>query len=1188
MPNPFIYEIRKEGEGSFIDITPLINSSDTTITDALCTTEWKSATNTASFSLRYADRDFFRTVLTYLLDARTAGKRVEVRITAVSTGKACFSGYLDDSSLEIASAVIPQTLSLSARDFITELDDSITEDIVLEGATVRTIVARLLQGVGYTGSLYSDLPESRTTTYFVVVADDEETYRDVIDTLLFECGGYVLYRNPATAGYEIRKIVPSTEPERIVHYVVADSLKTSAEIFDNDGIKVKWPTVSTKPGAVLYVSDIQTGIEDGELRGEEIQPGHYYPPDGDITATYQEYDSSLLDRAYQTSQTRKRNEDISLLYVKNAKVNLNPGTGWGFPILPNIGMEANPAFFPRKAWVLLRNDTSSPLDLLTFTIEGDAVYKSKLNTVRMPEGAKSPEDYETRFIFSDEEAVAFGNFYLNFRRLSSTVSTWTEKEPVSQLGEAVIVRHKGTEVAQAHVVVQINDESFSGGVRCRRVTAVSISGYSEYTWASESSTGSVVSKQVVSDTQQYYYSTSYEKLQDGTWLDAQLSDPVPGTALWVRRKITYTDGSVWLGDPMCVGAKPGADGKSPEYYYKYTDSDAPDGYKGGAALFIRGNAVLAVGATALIAGNGAWTPYVPEGPQYSDDFLWMKIVQPDGRVDIIPPAKKGEPAYGLEIIAEPASFQLTTRGVVKDDPMIISLTLKRHYVTNPAAWALSPSDKPDEIKLTVDSADGDKATVTIQKGAKIREFTVTADVGEHGVVASIVVSGIDGGVAEGHYFGVYPLSEDASLPTYNKDADVLNFGDAVFPGYVEGEGGLIAGDYIIFKTNVVTGEGESQNNRVEPIPYYWTGSTWAMLNSKSPIYSQSMGAMLADITSMSEMPVTTGAFYGFYRNLAAQYAFFTALSANEGFIESLTSNEAFIKLLTVLRLIVGTGTGLANSGFRARIGKFEDAEGNDVDIYDVMLGDKTIFKVFPDTGRVFIGQPNAEGNAPLSGFMYDPSGEDGTGTISTANNRLVISADGNITGNEASFSDTDLSGRVSTVALAARESEYPDVEYTWRNQYSVTMAKEIYELVSSSEFGPRIDDGYVRCYFTVNPVLPAAVYCALGFDGSTYFVDFYTGKFELITRSDDSYSFWPRDQGNVSNHSIYYRNDSDWRSLYTSSTSSIKFGTGNIVTLDIPGSPSDSLPGFIRKNHMYADENGFLRIRFLNKDGSLS
>ena len=190
--------------------------SFTTITDALCTTEWKSATNTASFSLRYADRDFFRTVLTYLLDARTAGKRVEVRITAVSTGKACFSGYLDDSSLEIASAVIPQTLSLSARDFITELDDSITEDIVLEGATVRTIVAHLLQGVGYTGSLYSDLPESRTTTYFVVVADDEETYRDVIDTLLFECGGYVLYRNPATAGYEIRKIVPSTEPERVV------------------------------------------------------------------------------------------------------------------------------------------------------------------------------------------------------------------------------------------------------------------------------------------------------------------------------------------------------------------------------------------------------------------------------------------------------------------------------------------------------------------------------------------------------------------------------------------------------------------------------------------------------------------------------------------------------------------------------------------------------------------------------------------------------------------------------------------------------------------------------------------------------------------------------------------------------------------------------------------------------------
>lgn len=874
MPEIFRYEIKKESESTWRDISRLINSEDTSITNALCTTEWKSATNTASFSLRYADKSLYSDTLSFILEARSAGERIDVRITSILRGEVAFSGYLDESSISIASSAIPEALELSARDYITLLDDKIQLNIVKENESVESIIALLLQTAGYTGALYSELPQDARLQYFVVTSDDDETFRDIIDSILFERCGYVLYRNPALSRYEIRKIVPEGEPERIAHYVISDTLSTSSDIFDNDGVKIEYPTISTKTGAVLYAADIQTSVEDGELKGEEIQGGHYYPSDGDITPTYQEYDSSLLDRAYQTSQSRKKNDDISLLYAKNAKAVVNPGGVFDFPVLDNLGMPSNPSFYPRKAWVLLRNNSSEAKDLLTFTIEGDAVYKSRINKVTMPDEARNPEEYETSHIYTETDAVAFGNFYLNFRLLSSAVTTWTEKDLVSELGEKVIIKHKGTDIAQAHVVVQITDESFSGGIRCYRVTAVSVSGYSEYTWATESSSGSVTQKQISSDTQQYYYSTSYDTLKGGKWYDSP--QDIPGTALWLRRKIVYTDGSVWLGDAYCVSAS--ADDTAPKYYYKYTKTNDPDAWKGGGILFALRNKLLAVGSTLLSAGMAGWTPYVPEGIQYQDDFLWTKIVHSDGRVDIIPPAKQGEPAYGIEIIAEPESYQLTTRNVVKDDPAIINLSIKRHYVSAPAVWSLTPSGK-EGLTLHVEENDTDKATVTIAQGMKLQSFTVKVEIGEKNVEATIIVQGISGGVAVAHYFGVYPQTDDAECPKYYKDTNILDKGNAVFPGYVTGEGPVQKGDYILYMTDVITGEGESQKTSREPIPYYHTGSTWVLVDAYAENYSQIMGSVLGDVVNMPSTPATAGALYGFFQNLTAQTAFIHTLLA---------------------------------------------------------------------------------------------------------------------------------------------------------------------------------------------------------------------------------------------------------------------------------------------------------------------
>ena len=99
--------------------------------------------------------------------------------------------------------------------------------------------------------------------------------------------------------------------------------------------------------------------------------------------------------------------------------------------------------------------------------------------------------------------------------------------------------------------------------------------------------------------------------------------------------------------------------------------------------------------------------------------------------------------------------------------------------------------------------------------------------------------------------------------------------------------------------------------------------------------------------------------------------------------------KAYYDYLYVSHLIVGPGTGVAGSGFRFRASSDVD-DGNSV--FDMMYGDKVIFKVAPSTGKVFLGQPNSEGTAPESGFMYDPSSD----TLKSKNDKTVINADGTL------------------------------------------------------------------------------------------------------------------------------------------------------------------------------------------------
>lgn len=345
-----------------LDVSAICNSQNTEMKDPRCTTAFKSAAGTAAFTIGWTpdkvadpydgtliDRDnLYKTCIDAMLVSIETKAEMQVRLLDDTRSDVLFRGYIDPSDISLARTKLPKEIKVSCKDHTTDLDKKIGLNIIREGVPVNDLVEELLElcygtgghiyvgtgniglGTGQPGNaalvgikrVVSSLPSSVVVDRFVITADESTTYRQAIDRLLHEKGvGYVLHYVHISNKFEIVPCIPAEVDDsqiRTVNFMADAQLVTRTGVYGHDGVLVKWPTIEERKDDNVYSEDIDLKYDGiSETLGEIVQNGSYFPKDGDIMETRQQFRRS--DRSYVTGESRKQNNDIDLLYAKDAE-----------------------------------------------------------------------------------------------------------------------------------------------------------------------------------------------------------------------------------------------------------------------------------------------------------------------------------------------------------------------------------------------------------------------------------------------------------------------------------------------------------------------------------------------------------------------------------------------------------------------------------------------------------------------------------------------------------------------------------------------------------------------------------------------------------------------------------------------------------------------------------------------------
>ena len=807
-----------------------------------------------------------------------------------------------------------------------------------------------------------------TKTLPVVYIPEDETIYDTFQSLCYENGLSFYFKDKAIHILEPWDTERTATDCLLTDFISHPTLKQQP-LRHRSHMSLNLAEYSIETNATLY--DSGDPNEDGNP--QVIEPGESYPEDGEPEALdYEKPDDEDAEIAYSV------NPALSYTCVK-VDDNAEDYDDWGTDPAP---VKVTSEIKPTEGTVLFENEQVYRIGVQRYKVTADKAYWKKYTT-RVKDSIKEgdEEEYNADYIPDTESAEAFIALY--------HLQEWANNAEIVLSTERLVFT-PGT-------LVRVTDLPYKLLVLSRQATydnpnrplykysmipLVLLESPTDITHSSPGTGGNTLRYLFLELTSVYFHYDSGGNLAPADQvIYANLTRVnIASTPQWTingkpaqsetdnpdRLKIepSHMEGRNFITVAVTCGRyqksititkiQDGAGGQPVQLYQWGEDYDKrPDEtYE----VLVWGDLAITLKGWAFVTNPGEWATEIPPQPD-DKPFLWCKFWNYNTN-EWGYYVMNGKPAVDFTLTINPQTFRLTSRGYTKG-AQTVRVICNRSNTNSVPNWQISNNLEWEETEGGAGATD---ITITIPAGIELPNFEVTCSMPAIGITKSYIIGGVQEGVEEPIYIGVYPSVDDIPNTTT--------------------EGKLIYGDHALVE--------DSSGNRT---PYYYTGTQWVIADGQMPT-DLAWKVLMDSLYDATTSPGT----------LQSQ-------SIINLFAQNFAAFNAFVYNLLVRNLLVGSGT--TTSGFRFEVYDYQNGEKVTPVIRAVYNGN-VVFQIDPTTGNVFFGQPNSDLTAPSKGFMYRASDQ----TIRSANGRFVISASGYLSASGASISGsiTATSGSINNVS----------------------------------------------------------------------------------------------------------------------------------------------------------------------------
>lgn len=380
----------------------LIKNSYSVIRKAM-TAERKSTLNLCSFSLLY-NADLYKSI---------QSSQTKILIRTFEDDKLDFLGEADPvADIDWKNPFDSTDMTIEAVDWTICLDKNIMQSAAYPAAVdgpaffifrrdnlQMSILYLLLELCGVADRIDRDAPDIDVQIKHISWTKGEKTYRDIIDTLLYEYS-FCLKSDGDKITWFRTAHFSEKYPEVIEGSDIIGNISKSRSYESFDGVNVVWPKTRVEDDALLWRGNLPIGDTSDPRPGEPIASGDYWPEDSDIIETWQDYGTEYLDTEYLSGKNRLKNSDISLIsssgwYIKDKKdegVALDPIDG------RDVIYEAH------RARLRYKNSSEETKRLFYSNIYGKALVRYQSMQTYTPSDAQNPMVYDASYIYSIDNA----------------------------------------------------------------------------------------------------------------------------------------------------------------------------------------------------------------------------------------------------------------------------------------------------------------------------------------------------------------------------------------------------------------------------------------------------------------------------------------------------------------------------------------------------------------------------------------------------------------------------------------------------------------------------------------------------------------------------------------------------------------------------------------------------------------